>query len=171
MAIAGCSNSSDSADKAGAVDNHNSRDETFSSDMIPHHAQAVEMSNLAETRAVNPEVKRLAVVIKGAQQPEIDQMKSWLEQWGVPYDESQHEGHIMEGMLTAEEMADLRKATGADFDRQFLDKMIRHHQGALDMAEEVIARGTSPDVKTFAETLKKVQAAEIAQMQQMLTRV
>jgi uncharacterized protein (DUF305 family) len=144
----------------------------FAQMMIPHHQQAVEMSTLAETRASSPKIKALAAEIKEAQQPEIDQMTAWLEEWGIPVmpmDEamSEHGGHGMSGMLTDDQMQQLADANGPEFDRLFAEFMILHHEGAIDMAEDVVD-SKDPRVAALAAAIIKTQADEIAHMQGFL---
>jgi uncharacterized protein (DUF305 family) len=115
----------------------------FAQMMIPHHQQAVQMADLATTRASSPVIKELAAQIKGAQQPEIDQMSAWLAEWGVPVLDgeeamSDHGDHGMSGMLTDAELQTLADAQGAEFDRLFAEYMIKHHEGAIEMAEPVV---------------------------------
>jgi uncharacterized protein (DUF305 family) len=147
-------------------------DAMFAQMMIPHHQQAVEMSTLAETRASSPKIKALAAEIKEAQQPEIDQMTAWLEEWGIPVmpmDEamSEHGGHGMSGMLTDDQMQQLADANGPEFDRLFAEFMILHHEGAIDMAEDVVD-SKDPRVAALAAAIIKTQADEIAHMQGFL---
>lgn len=147
-------------------------DAMFAQMMIPHHEQAVEMSTLAETRASSPEIKELAAEIKAAQQPEIDQMTAWLEEWGMPVMSGmdamgEHGGHGMSGMLTEDQLQQLADAQGADFDRLFAEFMILHHEGAIDMAEDVVD-SKDPRVAALAQAILTTQAEEIAQMRAFL---
>lgn len=141
--------------------------------MIPHHEQAVEMSDLLLAKSgVDADVRELAEQIKAAQQPEIDQMKGWLTDRGV--DESQsstmdHSGH-MDGMLSKEELEALRKADGPAGQKLFLAGMIEHHEGAIDMANNVLGVGKDPEVKKLAEAIVAGQQAEIVEMTEMLGR-
>jgi len=134
--------------------------------MIPHHEQAIEMSELALTRSDDDEVIRLAEQIKSAQGPEISQMRSLLSEFGIEEDSSSHMAH-MHGMLDEDEMATLEKAKGIDFDRLFLSGMIKHHEGALDMVALV---GDSMRLSTLGEAIFTAQNEEIAKMQEMLAR-
>jgi uncharacterized protein (DUF305 family) len=155
---------------------HNQADLTFAQSMIPHHQQAVEMADLAQTRASDPKVKALADKISKAQGPEITTMSGWLAAWGgpgasMPAGESHGdmgEMGTMPGMMTAEEMAGMQSATGAAFDRIFLQMMIKHHQGAVEMARTEQQQGLNPDAKALAATVERDQTAEIAEMQAML---
>ena len=147
-------------------------DAMFAQMMIPHHEQAVEMSTLAETRASSPEIKELAAEIKAAQQPEIDLMTSWLQEWGIPVMSGMdamdtHGGHGMSGMLTQDQMQQLADASGPEFDRLFAEYMILHHEGAIEMAEPVVD-SKDPRVAALAAEIIATQAEEIAQMRAFL---
>jgi uncharacterized protein (DUF305 family) len=174
--LAGCGGSHDMGDmdmaSPSSTTGASAADAMFAQMMIPHHQQAVEMSTLAETRASSPEIMELAAEIKGAQQPEIDQMTAWLEEWGMPVmsgDEAMgdHGGHGMSGMLTDEQLQQLADASGPEFDRLFAEFMILHHEGAIDMAEDVVD-SQDPRVAALAAEIIRTQAAEIAQMQAFL---
>ena len=141
--------------------------------MIPHHEQAVEMSDLLLAKSgVDADVRKLGEQIKAAQQPEIDQMKGWLADWGI--DDSHmgsmdHAGH-MDGMLSKKQLAELQKADGPTGQKLYLEGMVEHHQGAIDMANNVLGVGQDPDVKKLAETIVVSQQAEIVEMNKMLDR-
>lgn len=135
--------------------------------MIPHHEQAVEMSNLAASNGASPEVQKLADTIAAAQGPEIEQMQSWLDDSGAGSMMGNHAGH-MAGVLSDEAMSELKAAQGADFDRLYLQGMIGHHEGAVAMAQDVIDNGENPTVIALAKKIIDAQTAEIAQMKQML---
>lgn len=146
-------------------------DSMFSQMMIPHHEQALEMSALVPDRAAAPEVVALAAEIEAAQGPEIEQMRGWLQEWGLEtdIDLEEHEDHLgMEGMLTDEEMAALAAASGAEFDRLWLEGMIRHHEGAIVMAETQAASGIHEPSRALAEEIILSQRAEITRMRAML---
>lgn len=153
----------------------NAADVTFAQAMIPHHEQAVEMAQLAEGRAQATE--DLAADIEATQDPEIDQLTQWLQEWGaeVPQGSADHAamGHgdpssDMAGMMTAADMTMLGNSSGADFDQMFLTMMIEHHQGAVEMAKTQVANGENPAAITMAEQIISSQEAEIEQMQGML---
>lgn len=146
----------------------------FAQMMIPHHQQAVEMSTLAETRTTNPEVLALAAEIKAAQAPEINQMAAWLKEWGLPVpsstsDMEAHADHGMKGMLTEEELAQLANSKEADFDQLFAEFMILHHEGAVEMAEDVI-NSQDERVRLLAMEIIKTQNDEIERLQEILSR-
>lgn len=153
----------------GAAD-FNDADVEFLQGMIPHHEQAVEMADIAldPTVGASAEVTALATQIKAAQDPEIEQMTAWLTAWGKPVQMDTSGGHdmsTMEGTMSAEEMDALGAATGAEFDKMWVQMMIRHHQGAIAMAQDVKANGANPDVLTLADQIIAAQQAEITSMQ------
>lgn len=147
----------------------NSADVMFVQMMIPHHEQAVEMSELAPGRASDPRVLDLASRIAAAQAPEIAQMRAMLERWDVP-EMMDHSGHDMPmaGMVSDEDLAALEGASGAEFDRRFLEHMIEHHEGAVDMANDALADGADPELRTLLQEIVTAQEAEIAEMQAIL---
>ncbi|MGK5441872.1 DUF305 domain-containing protein [Micromonospora sp. URMC 105] len=150
-------------------------DVMFAQMMIPHHEQAVRMSELADSRAREPEVKRLAAQIKAAQAPEIATMTGWLAAWGRPVPSGSphggHEDHGMPGMMSDADMRKLADASGQEFDRQFLTMMIAHHEGAITMAKEELARGADADAKAMAQQIVTSQQGEIDTMRKMLARL
>lgn len=161
-------------------------DITFAQLMISHHGQAVEMADMALQQATSAEVTDLATQIKAAQDPEIGQMRGWLQEWGAPeqmdgMDGMDHGdmghgdsgsgdsgGQSAGGMMTDEDMGALRDASGADFDRMWLTMMIAHHEGAIKMADQVKAESTTPDVIALADAIVAGQKKEIETMQQLL---
>lgn len=191
LALAGCGDAStaptapaapppasSAAAQAGAQ--FNEADVTFAQMMIPHHREAVEMADLATDRAETPEVKGLASQIRGAQEPEIDQLTGFLTAWGakVPADDGMagmdHSNMggmsntpAMPGAMAPEQMQQLRNATGAEFDRMFLTMMIEHHQGAVSMAQQEVDQGSNPDAKQLAEKIVADQNAEIGRMREL----
>lgn len=151
----------------------NDADVEFAQGMIPHHEQAVEMADIAldPTVGAGPEVTDLATRVQGAQDPEIELMTAWLTGWGQPVQMDMSEGHNMadmEGMMSAEEMDALGGATGAEFDRMWMEMMIAHHEGAISMAEKVQAEGSNPDVIALAATIITAQQGEIDEMRALL---
>ncbi len=139
-----------------------SQDIMFAEMMIPHHEQALLMADIAFANTSNPEVLDLASRIRSAQGPEIELMKSWP---GV--DADSHMGHAMDGMLSDGEIADLKAATDEAFDRLFLEGMIKHHQGAIEMAEMVFDSANA-EVSELAKSIIDSQQVEIAEMQALL---
>ncbi|MFF5990701.1 MULTISPECIES: DUF305 domain-containing protein [Prauserella] len=172
MGQSGSSAPATSATQAG----HNDDDVAFAQMMIPHHQQAVDMAKMAVERATDPKVKNLASRIQGAQDPEIQQMTNMLKTWGAPatptmssmpgMDMPGMEG--MEGGMSDQEMRQLEQASGADFDRLWMEMMIKHHQGAVDMAKDELKNGSNAEAKALAQQIINAQEAEITEMQAML---
>ncbi len=155
--------STSSAAQAGSAG-----DVMFAQMMVPHHQQAVEMADLAlQKDSVSAEVTSLAQQIRAAQDPEIQTMNTWLEEWNAPASAEMHHGGA-DGMMSADDMASLEKASGAEFDRQWLTMMIEHHQGAIEMAESVVDTSSDPRVKTLAKAIVEGQQKEITTMQELL---
>lgn len=176
VSLAGCSINSGGTGSNGMMDggmmgNNKSSsgfsgtDIMFAQMMIPHHQQAVDMSTLAETRTTNPEILALAKQIKDAQAPEIKQMTAWIESSGSSMDMGHDMG--MGGMLTDEQMTALENAQGAAFDKLYLEGMIGHHQGALQMAK-MIENSDNAEAKELAANIITSQSTEIEKMKQML---
>ena len=156
-----------------ASDGHNSADTAFAQMMIEHHVGAIEMADLALERATTPEVRDLATRIRAAQGPEIDQMTAWLEGKGEPTATGNmtgmdHGSMEMDGLDQAEAMTELGQTTGTDFDRRFLELMIAHHTGALDMAQTQLADGTNTEMLDLAHTIGAAQETEITEMEDLL---
>jgi len=172
------SSATTSATSAAVDGEHNDQDVMFAQMMLVHHQGAVQMADMATTQASSQEVKDLAATIKAAQEPEIEQMTSWLGAWGEPTQaDSSMEGEAMDGMdhssmpgmMSEEQMTQLQNATGADFDRMFLQMMIEHHKGAVTMAQTEQQQGQNTDALELADSIVMSQTAEIDQMTQMLT--
>jgi uncharacterized protein (DUF305 family) len=141
---------------------------TFAQTMIPHHEQAVEMATLArQNDTASAEVKALSSQIEAAQDPEIQTMKGWLSQWDATEDSGVMD-HGPGGMMSDQDMSSLRRANGAEFNRMWLTMMIEHHQGAVTMAQDVLATTAYPKVKKLATAVVQGQQKEIATMQGML---
>ena len=151
---------------------YNADDVAFATNMIPHHQQAVDMSALVPDRSTNPEVIELASQISAAQGPEIEALKVFLVQWKEnPDANTGHGGHgnmPMSGMVDQSTMATLESLNGAEFDTLWLQSMIGHHQGAIEMAKAEIANGENVDALGMAKAIVDTQQAEINQMNQML---
>ncbi|MET9663027.1 DUF305 domain-containing protein [Streptomyces sp. NPDC006510] len=159
----------------------NDADVKFAQQMIPHHEQAIEMAKLADGRAADTEIKKLATAIEKAQDPEINTMKGWLTSWGKPLP-SASMGDMpgmdhgsgdsgMPGMMSDKDMSDLEAAKGKDFDKKFAQLMIGHHQGAVAMAEDEQKNGDNAAAKKLAEAVVTAQTAEIAQMNKIIDRL
>lgn len=155
------------------------------SGMIPHHAQAVLIAGWAPSHGARPDLKTLCERIVVAQRDEIALMQMWLRDRGLPVPDAKathmkmmmggmEHDMLMPGMLNDEELAALDKSRGADFDRLFLQAMIRHHQGAISMVDELFkASGAGQDetVFRFASDVYADQTTEIERMQKMLAVV
>jgi len=200
---AGCSNSSDTsaeksstsasataapatAQNAGA---HNDADVMFAQHMIPHHQQAIEMSDMVlGKQGIDPRVTELANQIKAAQGPEIQQMQGWLTQWGNPPMPSMPAANMpghnmpamsgmpstagmsgMSGMMSDADMAALQNAQGVEASKLFLTQMITHHEGAITMAQNEIRNGQFADAVALAKSIATSQQKEIDTMNQILS--
>ncbi len=164
-----------SAGGSPATGAKNDADIQFATMMIPHHAQAVEMADLAIKGATDPKIKALAPKIKAAQSPEIARMSGWLTGWGAPVpgggDDMSGMGGSAGGMMSGRQMADLGSATGSAFDRMWLQMMIEHHEGAVAMARTGLAEGTNPEGKQLAQAIIDGQSGEIAEMKSILAGI
>ncbi|EKT80366.1 hypothetical protein WSS_A22303 [Rhodococcus opacus M213] len=150
----------------------NDADVAFLEGMYPHHAQAVQMADMVAGHTDNADVVALAAAIKAAQQPEMDRMSTWLQQWGQPVPTPDMSGmHGMNhgaGMMSADQMDALTALSGTEFDRQWLTMMIEHHEGAIDMANTELADGENPEARQMATDIVTAQQKEIADMQAAL---
>lgn len=166
---------------------HNDADVAFARDMVPHHEQAIVMSDIILAKqGIDPRVTELAEQIKAAQGPEIATMQQWLTQWGASapsghepsgHGPSGHEGHDMGGdpsahaamgMMTEEQLEQLRQAQGVDAERLFLTGMITHHEGAVTMAQTQVDTGQSQEAVELAHEIIETQQREIATMRDLL---
>ena len=159
----------------------NDADVSFAQGMLPHHRQAVEMAEMTQGRTDTPEVLELAEQISAAQGPEIQTMTAFLESWGaeVPAegmdmgsgmagtDSGGTEG--MPGMMSAGEMTGLEAATSENFDRMFLQMMVVHHEGAVQMAQAELDAGENPSALSLAQAIVDAQESEIARMRDLLS--
>ena len=158
---------------------YNAQDVAFVKDMKPHHEQAVEMADMVLAKDPSPQVRALATKVKAAQEPEIAQLDAMLAEFGVDGGSSSGHGgghgggHSTSGgsamgMMSIEDMKALEAASGAQAERLFLQGMLEHHEGAVDMATQEIEGGEYPQAIALAKTIKADQQAEIAEMQQLL---
>lgn len=152
----------------------NDVDVAFVEDMKPHHEQAVEMADIVLSKDPSPKVAALAAKIKAAQTPEIAELEALLAAFGVEDSGAHGGGHSMDsmgsmsGMMSDQDMADLEAASGTEAARLFLEGMIVHHEGALEMAEAELAGGKNADAKDLATRIKAAQQAEITEMKALL---
>ncbi|MGK5741188.1 DUF305 domain-containing protein [Micromonospora sp. URMC 103] len=156
---------------------HNAADTQFMQRMIGHHAQALEMTALVADRAESRDVSLLAKRIETSQRDEIAQMQRWLTERGeqLPGPHEHHAAHdaVMPGMLTPEQMSQLAAARGAQFDRLFVDFMIRHHEGALTMVQQLYGAGggLEPASDRFAREVNADQGIEIRSLRELQGRL
>ena len=164
---------SPNASATPAAGPHNDADVMFAKMMIPHHQQAVAMSDMILAKdGIDAKVTDLAAQIKAAQAPEIAQMSGWLAGWDENPSPSMGMDHDMGGgMMSQADMDALDKATGVDAARLFLTGMIKHHQGAITMAQHAINNGQNPAVIALAKKVVADQQAEITTMNQLLTQL
>ena len=141
---------------------YSAEDINFAEMMIPHHEQAIVMSDIALTNSSSEEILVLAQEIKDAQSPEIELMNSWTGAGS-----STHMGHMMDGMLSESQIQQLRDSEGATFDRLFLEGMIAHHEGAITMAQKVTG-SKNKEVAALAAAIIEAQEKEIAFMKELI---
>lgn len=185
LAACGGSDSAGSGSGSGSSSSadFNDADVAFARGMIPHHKQAVEMADLALKNASSDKVTALAKKIKAAQDPEIKTMEGWLSDWGqsetaASSDDMGGMDHGSDttmggdmggmGMMSDQDMADLEAATGSEFDTMFLEMMVEHHKGAVEMAKTEKADGQNADAKDLADKIIAAQEGEITEMQALL---
>jgi uncharacterized protein (DUF305 family) len=170
LLLSACTTDNSAKELEARANNANSVDVMFAQMMIPHHEQAVVMADFALELGGDPQIIELAREIKGAQDPEIELMKSWAESWGVdmlPADQAMqaHGSHGMEGMLSQDQLDQLENARGEEFDRLFASFMIEHHIGAVAMAQDVLIGGKDPEVAALAREIIVNQEKEIVHLQ------
>ena len=181
----------DTSDAAGQAEvsttEHNDADVTFASDMMTHHAQALSMVDLTLNRPLDPEVQGLAEDIREAQGPEIETMADWLTEWGEDVPETMRDhvngGHDMDdmsdnmddmghddmpGMMTADDIDDLENSADGEFQDMWLEMMIEHHEGAVEMAQTEQAEGKFKDAVDLAGQVIDAQKEEIDTMNGLL---
>jgi uncharacterized protein (DUF305 family) len=159
-----------SSTSASSSPDHNDTDAGFAQNMIPHHKQAIEMSDiLLAKQGIDSRVVGMATQIKAAQGPEIEQMQGWLSQWGTP---SMPEGHGMTGdsmgLMTQQQMTALKNAQGVEASKLFLTGMIAHHEGAVAMAQPEIGNGQYQPAVALAKAIATSQQQEIETMKGIL---
>ena len=162
----------------GSMHNHSTQasgdlssdDVMFLQMMIPHHQQAIDMSDLALTKSTDSELLALAKDIRDEQAAEIVKMKAWLDKAGADLDPGHSMGHGMGGMLSDSELAALKAATGKSFDLLWLKGMTGHHVGAIDMAT-MIEDADNDEIKSFGQAIVTSQSAQNKQMAAMIKRM
>lgn len=180
LALAGCSTGTDGGSMPGmdhgssmttqataTAGEHNSADTMFAQMMIPHHVQAVEMSDIMLAKTdLDAKVTALATDIKAAQGPEIKKMTTWLTGWSEPTTMSGN--HSMNGMMSAADLDKLKAAQGNEASKLFLTQMIAHHEGAVEMAKSEVTGGKSADAVALAKSIVASQETEIKDMKDLL---
>ncbi len=161
------------ASSVPAAKGFNDADVLFAQSMIPHHEQAIEMAEIAldPKVAAGPRVKDLATRIKSGQDPEIAQMTAWMTAWGKPMQMDSGGGHdmsAMQGMMSAGDMDALGAATGPAFDKMWSEMMLRHHEGAIAMAQTVKAAGSNPEVLALSGKVIAAQQGEITELKGLI---
>lgn len=165
---------------------HNDADVDFATGMIPHHAQALSMVDMTRDRKLSAKAQALVDGIREAQAPEIETMVDWLTEWGeeVPAtmrdhvnaghgdhdmgDSMEHTEEDMPGMMSAEDMQALEDASDADFEAMWMEMMIEHHEGAIEMAETESDDGQYRPAVELADAIIEAQEAEIERMEKLV---
>ena len=187
LTAAACGNDDASTASSSEVSTtkHNDADVEFASNMLQHHAQALSMVDLTQGRTLDPEVQQLAEQIRDAQAPEIETFTDWLTDWDeeVPETVRDHSnaGHDMDdmgdsmndenmpGMMTSDDMGALEDASDAEFQTMWLEMMVEHHEGAIEMAETETSDGQYKDAVDLAGDIVESQSAEIEKMEGLLS--
>jgi uncharacterized protein (DUF305 family) len=182
LALAGCGDDEPTNSEvrtASNGDRFNDADVEFATGMIPHHAQALAMVDLTLDRRLDPEVQQLVEDIRDAQAPEIETMADWLTAWDEPvpatmrdHSNAHGDGDMdmgdMPGMMSADQLAELEAAPGEAFQTMFLEMMIEHHEGAVEMAEDERSDGEFEPAIDLAASIESSQTEEIELMQDLL---
>ncbi|MFE5670318.1 DUF305 domain-containing protein [Agromyces sp. NPDC056523] len=154
---------------------HTDADIAFMQMMIEHHDQAVTMTGWVDDRTTDRDLRLLAERMRISQESEMEFMAGWLQDRGTPLrdDHGDHSAEMMPGMLTDEQLEELESATGDGFERLFLESMIQHHAGALEMVADLRTAGGGMEITIgrFANDVEGDQGIEIARMQQMLAEL
>ncbi len=172
LGLSGCITINESTDRSSKHMDPNSHHGTshsmvitdkksFAEAMVPHHQQAISMSEFAKTNTTNPEILAMAEKIMGQQTPEIQKMSEWLE--GKSFDNSM----IMDGMLSAAQVAELYGSKDAEFDQLYVQYMVQHHEGAIAMAADALGLD-DPELSAFANSIIENQTAEIEELMALL---
>lgn len=173
--LASCGSSSSETQNADNDSLFNDDDVMFAQMMIPHHEQAIEMADIALDPSVgaSAEIVSLATQIKNAQDPEISQMMNLLTKWSMPMsaDADMDHGSSMDGMLSIAELDELATLTGSEFDTRWALAMIAHHEGALAMANEVLASGSNAEISALARLIVEGQTSEIETLRLLANNV
>ncbi|MBD8504901.1 DUF305 domain-containing protein [Hoyosella sp. G463] len=155
----------------------NAADVMFAQGMVPHHEQAIEMSDIILGKeGIMREVSALAKQIKDAQQPEIDTLEEWIDDWTNQHNDA---GHMMDddtmggmnGRMSTAQLEELRDADGPAASRIFLEQMIIHHEGAIHMSRAHLAQGEHPGARDMSQSIIESQQAEIDIMRELLDQI
>lgn len=187
VGVAACGRDGEpSVASAPSTTEHNDADVAFASEMLQHHAQALSMVDLTVERRLDPEVTEMAEQIRAAQGPEIETFTDWLTEWDEEIPETMrdhaHAGHgessvgdsmegmdaSMPGMMSAEDMTALEDAPDEDFQTMWLEMMVEHHTGAVEMASDYAKRGRFEPALALATDIMAAQTAEIETMRELL---
>jgi uncharacterized protein (DUF305 family) len=185
LALTACGNDESGTDATEVSETaHNDADVAFATDMIQHHAQALSMVDLTVERTLDPEVQQLAEAIRAAQGPEIETMTDWLQEWDEEVPETMRDhanaGHDMDGMgdtgedsdmpgmMSSDDIDQLEGAPDAEFQTMWLEMMVEHHEGAVEMAREEQDSGRHRAAVDLAGAIVDTQTDEIEQMQALL---
>ena len=188
LTLTGCGNDEAANDTSAQVSetDHNDADVEFATAMIQHHAQALSMVDLTMDRTLDPEVQRLAEAIREAQGPEIETMSDWLQDWNEEVPETMRDhanaGHDMEGMgdsmegldsdmpgmMSGDDFDELENAPDSEFQTMWLEMMIEHHEGAVEMARDQQESGQYRPAIDLAGNVVATQTAEIDEMKALL---
>jgi uncharacterized protein (DUF305 family) len=153
---------------AGGQERHNQDDVVFLQDMLRHHSQTGTMSDLARAKATSLKVKGFATRIKAAQEQQITRIRNLLGAWGVQIPAGDGGDRQVPGMLSDQQLQQLKSATGEDFDQQFLRLMIDHQQGAIQMSQTELGQGSDPQARRLAQDTITEQQGNINQMQKLV---
>jgi uncharacterized protein (DUF305 family) len=161
-------NAASASSHAKSLQNLGMNEIMFAQMMIPHHEQAISMSETALKKSRNQDILKLSRQIKSLQSSETSQLTYWLK----ATDSSKTMDHDMQmsGMLTVKELASLKRLTGTQFDRTFLQLMIKHHQGALEMLD-LISDSRNAEAKALAKAIKSAQSKEITYMKLLINKL
>lgn len=176
-ALGGCADGEGDSNDSSPAQTFNEADVKFAQTMIPHHEQAIEMSDIVLAKSgIDPDVSTLAQGIKATQAPEMATMTGLLAAWEQPLipdhaAEADEDHWDAEGVLTPEQMQDLMTANSAAAQRLYLEGMIEHHEGAITMVQDEIDGGENADAVKLAEAIKKGQTVEITTMKGLLARL
>lgn len=148
---------------------YNDTDVHFLGMMVPHHEQAIEMSDVLLASDVDdPQVRDLAQRIKDGQEAENEQMRAWADEWGVQEDMEHHSRHIANGMFTPAQLDEFATLRGDELRTTFLEWMHHHHKYVIDMTQGEVTSGAYQPLREMGQQMIDVQTTEMAEMEQIL---